>query len=258
MDGDFHRLTQVIGNLLSNAGKYTPAGGKIEVIAGVEEDRATVRVRDNGFGIPAEHIGKLFRMFSQIPEHRVRTGGGGLGIGLALARHLIERHRGTVGVRSEGLGKGSEFAIRLPVTSLPLPSAATSTDWSSTGTGSPRRVLVVDDNIDAATGLGMMLELQGHTIQTVHSASAALRAVESFAPDIVLLDIELPGMSGYEVARRIRSNGEGADITLIAVTGRGQLEDKEQATNAGFDAHLTKPVDLSVLATLITAQSFSA
>ncbi len=258
VDGDFDRLTQVIGNLLSNAAKYTPAGGKIELIAEVQDGRATVRVRDNGFGIPPERIGKLFRMFSQVPEHRARTGGGGLGIGLALARHLVELHRGSVGVKSEGLGKGSEFTIRLPVTSVPFPTQSETRDWSSTGTVLPRRVLVVDDNVDAADSLGMMLEIQGHTAQTVHDASAALEAVESFSPDVVLLDIELPGMSGYEVAKRIRSNGNGKNITLIALTGRGQQEDKDRARDAGFDEHLTKPVDVSVLTTLISAGSFSS
>ncbi len=254
VDGDFHRLTQVIGNLVSNAAKYTAPGGKIEVIAGVEEGRATVRVRDNGFGIPPERIGKLFRMFSQIPEHRARTGGGGLGIGLALSRHLVELHRGTIGAKSEGLGKGSEFIIRLPLTGRPLQRQPEKTDWYSTDT-TARRVLVVDDNVDAATSLAMMLELKGHTVQTVHDGSAALNAVQSFSPEVVLLDIELPDMSGYEVARQIRSNSGGKNITLIALTGRGQQDDKERAREAGFDEHFTKPVDISLLATLISAAS---
>ena len=254
VDGDFDRLTQVIGNLVNNAAKYTPPGGAIEVIAGVEEGRATVKVRDNGFGIPPERIGKLFRMFSQIPEHRARTGGGGLGIGLALSRRLIELHRGTIGAKSEGLGKGSEFNIRLPVTTNPLQRQPERADWYSTDTAG-RRVLIVDDNVDAADSLGMMLELKGHTIQTVHDGSAALRAIQSFSPDVVLLDIELPDMSGYEIARRIRSNGDGKSITLIALTGRGQQDDKDRAREAGFDEHFTKPVDISLLATLIGAGS---
>jgi len=256
VDGDFHRLTQVLGNLVNNAAKYTPPGGDIEVSATADEGRATVRVRDNGYGIPPERIGKLFRMFSQVPEHRARTGGGGLGIGLALSRHLIELHGGTVGAKSAGLGKGSEFTIRLPLTNLPLETHAEKVDPSSLDMA-PRRVLVVDDNVDAATALSMMFEMKGHTVRTVHDASAALQAVETFSPDVVLLDIELPGMSGYDIARRIRANG-GADVMLIALTGRGQQEDKDRARDAGFDEHLTKPVDISVLSMLISAGSVSS
>jgi CheY-like chemotaxis protein len=254
VDGDFHRLTQVIGNLVNNAAKYTAPGGKIEVVASVEEGRATVRVRDNGFGIPPERVGKLFRMFSQIPEHRARTGGGGLGIGLALSRHLVELHRGTIGAKSEGLGKGSEFIVRLPLAGRPLQRQPEKANWYSADT-TARRVLIVDDNVDAATSLGMMLELKGHTVQTVHDGVAALNAVQSFSPEVVLLDIELPDMSGYEIAKRIRSNGDGESITLIALTGRGQHDDKERAREAGFDEHFTKPVDVSLLAALISAGS---
>ena len=256
VDGDFHRLTQVIGNLLNNAAKYTPPGGKIEVTGGAEEGRATVRVRDNGFGIPPERVGKLFRMFSQIPEHRARTGGGGLGIGLALSRHLIELHRGSIGARSEGLGKGSEFTVRLPITSLPLQNQPEKEDWYSADTAG-RRVLVVDDNVDAASSLCMMLQLKGHTVQMVHDGSAALRAIQSFSPEVVLLDIELPDINGYEIAKRIRSKREGKSIVLIALTGRGQQDDKDRAREAGFDEHFTKPVDISLLATLIGAGAAS-
>jgi two-component system CheB/CheR fusion protein len=250
VNGDFDRLTQVVGNLINNAGKYTQPGGKIELSARVDDERAFVRVRDNGFGIPPDRVNKLFRMFSQVPEHRARAGGGGLGIGLALSRHLVELHGGTVAVASEGLGKGSEFTICLPLTTEALPAGDELADWDSTAMPQ-RRVLVVDDNVDAATSLSMMLRIRGHTVHTVHDASAALQSFGRFSPEIVLLDIELPGMTGYEVAQRIRSMDGGKEIVLIAVTGRGQKEDKERAIEAGFDEHLTKPVDTSLLATMI-------
>jgi CheY-like chemotaxis protein len=252
VDGDFDRLTQVIGNLVNNAARYTQPGGHIEVSADVVDSWVLVRVRDNGFGIPPERVGKLFRMFSQVPEHRARTGGGGLGIGLALSRHLVELHGGTIGVTSDGLGKGSEFTIRLPTTKRALLAEPEQPDWGSMRM-TLRRVLVVDDNVDAATTLSLMLQEKGHTVQTVHDAPAALNAVKSFSPDLVLLDIELPEMSGYEVAKRIRSMNGGQAMMLIAITGRGQQEDKKKALEAGFDEHLTKPVDTSVLATLISA-----
>ena len=211
-------------------------------------------VRDNGFGIPPERIGKLFRMFSQVPEHRARTGGGGLGIGLALSRHLVELHGGTISATSEGLGKGSKFTVSLPLTKGAVHAASEAPDWYSAEMPL-RRVLVVDDNVDAATSLGMMLEAKGHTVETVHDGKEALRAVKRFSPDVVLLDIELPEMSGYEVASRIRSMDGGTEMVLIALTGRGQRDDKEKAKDAGFDEHLTKPVDAALLATLISAGS---
>jgi CheY-like chemotaxis protein len=163
---------------------------------------------------------------------------------------LIELHGGTIGVTSEGLGKGSEFTIQLPLTTQALTSDDQPSDWDSTEMPL-RRVLVVDDNVDAATTLSMMLRSKGHTVQTVHDASAALRSFGRFAPQIVLLDIELPGMSGYEVAQRIRSMNGGKESVLVAITGRGQKEDKERAMEAGFDEHLTKPVDTSLLASVI-------
>ncbi len=249
VDGDPHRLTQVIGNL--NAGADSPPGSKIDVALKVEEGRVVVKVRDNGFGIPPERIGKLFRMFSQVPEHRARTGGGGLGIGLALSRHLVELHGGAINATSEGLGKGSLFTVSLPLTKRPLNEEyAPSPDWYSPDMPL-RRVLVVDDNVDAATSLSMMLEVKGHTVQTVHDAAEALIAIKDFSPDVVLLDIELPEISGYEVAKQIRLMDGGTDMVLIAITGRGQKEDKEKAMDAGFNEHLTKPVDTSLLATAI-------
>jgi CheY-like chemotaxis protein/two-component sensor histidine kinase len=252
VDGDPHRLTQVVGNLVNNAAKYSPAGSKVDVTVGVETERVVVTVRDNGFGIPPDRIGKLFRMFSQVPEHRARTGGGGLGIGLALSRHLVELHGGTIKVTSEGLGKGSKFSVTLPLTRGTLRAASEAPDWYSADMP-VRRVLVVDDNVDAATSLGLMLEAKGHTVEVVHDGKDALRAVKRFSPEVVLLDIELPEMSGYEVARRIRAMDGGADRVLIALTGRGQRDDKEKAKDAGFDEHLTKPVDVSLLVTLISA-----
>jgi CheY-like chemotaxis protein len=164
----------------------------------------------------------------------------------------MELHGGTIGVKSEGLGKGSEFSIRLPLTSLPPATDLEAEDWY-VSEPALRRVLVVDDNVDAAASLGMMLEVKGHTVQTVHDASEALKAVENFSPEVVLLDIELPGMSGYEVARRIRAMSNGNHLTLIAITGRGQQDDKQRAKEAGFDEHLTKPVDTGVLETLMSA-----
>ncbi len=254
VDGDSHRLTQVIGNLVNNAAKYSPAGSKIDVAVSVDDERVIVSVRDNGFGIPPERIGKLFRMFSQVPEHRARTGGGGLGIGLALSRHLVELHGGKIRAESDGLGKGSKFTVSLPLADGSVRAASEAPDWYSAEMPA-RRVLVVDDNVDAATSLGMMLEARGHTVETVYDGKEALRTVKRFSPNVVLLDIELPEMSGYEIARRIRSMEGGAEMVLIALTGRGQRDDKEQAKDAGFDEHLTKPVDAALLATLINAGS---
>jgi CheY-like chemotaxis protein len=209
---------------------------------------AFLRVRDTGLGIPNDQIEEIFNMFSQVPEHRARIGGGGLGIGLALARQLITMHGGSIEAKSEGLGRGSEFAVRLPLSRdaapEPLPKPVRVTAGSM-------RVLIVDDNVDAAESLGMALGLRGHVVRTAHNGSEALEAVKTFEPNAVLLDIGLPRMDGYEVARRLRAMPAVHPLFLVAVTGWGQPEDKARAKEAGFDEHLTKPVDVAVLAGLL-------
>ncbi|HEU4619805.1 MAG TPA: ATP-binding protein [Gammaproteobacteria bacterium] len=248
--GDFQRLTQVVANLLSNAAKYMEPGGTIEVRAEACEADVSVSVKDNGFGIPPDRLEDIFTMFSQVPEHRARIGGGGLGIGLALARQLVALHGGTLTAASEGLGHGSEFVLRLP-RSRTVGAASRSAApprAAAAARGAPsRRVLVVDDNVDAAESLKMVLELKGHDVHTVYDGAAALAAVERLRPECVLLDIGLPQLDGYEVARRIRAMPNGGRIRLFALTGWGQDEDKHRAREAGFDEHLTKPVDSSLL-----------
>jgi CheY-like chemotaxis protein len=246
--GDLERLTQIVGNLLSNAAKYTPPGGTIEVHAKSSEGHALLRVRDTGYGIPRERLEEVFEMFTQVPEHRTQIGGGGLGIGLALARRLAELHGGTLQAQSAGLGTGSEFSLRLPLSEA---RAAQPAPAARAAAPPPRRVLLVDDNADAADSLRLVLELQGHATEVAYDSASALLAVERFAPECVLLDIGLPIVDGYETARRIRTLPGGDAIRVIAITGWGQQEDKERALAAGFDAHLTKPVDSAALSALL-------
>lgn len=249
VNGDFERLTQVFANLLGNAVKYMAAGGVIRLTTQAEDGHAVVRVRDTGFGIPPDRIRSLFKLFSQIPEHRDGAGGG-LGIGLALSRRLVEMHGGTIEAKSEGLGHGSEFIVRLPVSRADVESSA-SVRRDSSG-GPVRRVLIVDDNVDAAEGLRMLLEMQGHSVEAAYDGPAALRRIEASSPDIVLLDLGLPGMDGVEVARRARALPHGDDMLLVAVTGWGQDEDRQRTGEAGFDLHLTKPVDGHQLASIFS------
>jgi PAS domain S-box-containing protein len=254
--GDFERLTQIVGNLLSNAAKYTPPGGTIEVRAQGRRGTALVSVRDTGFGIPKERLEEIFEMFTQVPEHRAHMGGGGLGIGLALSRRLAALHGGTLEAASAGLGRGSELTLRLPRIEAPAvqpaPAAPARNEPPLT-----RRVLVVDDNVDAADSLRLVLDLQGHVTAVAYDPASALAAVEPFAPDCVLLDIGLPGIDGYETARRIRALPGGHKLRLIAVTGWGQDEDKERARSSGFDAHLTKPVQAAAVSALLAARDSS-
>ncbi len=251
LDGDFQRLTQIVGNLLVNAAKYTDPGGMIEVRTEAVDGRARVRVCDTGFGIPRDRLEHVFDMFTQVPEHRERTGGGGLGIGLALSRQLVALHGGHIEALSEGLGTGSEFVVELPLARTPAVRAAV--DDRRAGRSPARRVLVVDDNVDAADSLCKLLELDGHDVRVAHGSRAALECVEAFAPDVVLLDIGLPELDGYEVARRIRAGARGPDVLLVALTGWAQDADKRRARDAGFDRHLTKPVDIGELEALIAA-----
>jgi two-component system, chemotaxis family, CheB/CheR fusion protein len=238
--GDHERLTEVFANLLSNAAKYTHPGGTIRVRSEVKGQHVVVAIRDNGYGIPPDRVEGIFTLFSQVPEHREHTGGGGLGIGLALARKLVEMHEGSIAVTSEGLGHGSEFVVRLPL--LRTAATAPAPDGPAAAPGRPRRVLVVEDNVDAAEGLRMLLELMGHVVRVVHDGASALQQVEAFRPEVALLDLGLPEMDGVELAGRLRALPGGDRLVLAAITGWGQDEDRQRTRAAGFDAHLVKPV----------------
>jgi signal transduction histidine kinase/CheY-like chemotaxis protein len=247
IEGDSVRLTQVFANLINNAAKYTDVGGHIWVEIGCQGSDAVVTVRDDGIGIAPEHLATVFDMFTQVNRSDRRTQGG-LGIGLTLVRSLVAVHRGSVIARSEGMGRGTTFEVRLPLVldrqpGLDKPRAL--------GSFPDCRVLVVDDNHDAGDMLGMLLTSLHATVRTVHSGPEALEIIDEFAPEVVLLDIGMPFMDGYEVARRIRSR-LGKRVRLIALTGWGQEEDIRRAERAGFDHHLVKPPDLEKLGQLLT------
>jgi PAS domain S-box-containing protein len=238
--GDAARLTQVLLNLLNNAAQYTPDGGRIGLSARREGHEAVISVSDNGIGLAAEHLPHIFDMFSQVQPALQRTHGG-LGVGLALARALAVLHGGAVDARSDGPGHGSEFELRLPLP--PQPPAAGPVDLVTPAVETAAwRVMVVDDNPDAAESLALLLELQGHEVRTAHDGPGAVALAREFRADLAIVDIGLPGLSGYEVARRIRAQDGGADMLLVALTGWGQAQDKQAAMDAGFDRHLTKPV----------------
>ncbi|WP_308602408.1 ATP-binding protein [Massilia sp. Dwa41.01b] len=247
VDADVTRLTQVVVNLLTNAAKYTPDGGAITLRAWCENGQAVVEVSDNGIGIPRHALDAVFGMFSQLKPALDRSKGG-LGIGLALVRGLLALHGGSVEAYSAGEGRGSTFTVRLPLVSTPQDCAAPAED---SGALAPRRILVVDDNADAAQTLAMFMELHGCTARAVHSAQDALMALDEFAPEVALFDIGLPDMNGYELARKARALPRGAGMLLIAATGWGQEADKRLAVEAGFDHHLTKPIDFDKLRSLL-------
>jgi PAS domain S-box-containing protein len=251
LDADPTRLTQIILNLLNNAVKYTPAGGTIRLAAERRGRHAVISVRDSGIGIPKEHLSSVFEMFSQLTPALQRSQGG-LGIGLSLVRGLVELHGGTVKADSAGPGLGSEFVVRLPACDTQeLPHAEAVPGLSARHAG--WRILVVDDNADAAESLAMLLTMQGHDLRMAGDGMAALALAESFAPRLVLLDIGLPRLNGYEVAARIRQAPWGRGMLLVAITGWGQAEDKKAAMAAGFDRHLTKPVDLAHLDAILAS-----
>jgi PAS domain S-box-containing protein len=247
--GDVHRLTQLLSNLLNNAARYTQEGGKITVRAGAEDRRAVLWVRDTGRGIAPDMIERIFDMFVQgrAPLQRV---GGGLGIGLALARKIAELHGGSLEAHSEGENRGSEFILRLP-----LLDAVQAPSQESARSGMhptvPRRILVVDDNVDAAMALHLLLKSLGHETCVAYDGAQALRMAAEFRPDIVLLDIGMPGLDGYEVARQLRQLRQGGELRIVAITGWGQESDRQKSQEAGFDLHLVKPVDYSGLARIL-------
>jgi PAS domain S-box-containing protein len=249
------RLEQVLCNLLNNAAKYTSEGGRIALTAAVEGRTVAFRVSDNGIGIAPDVLPSVFELFRQADRSLDRAEGG-LGIGLTLVRTLVALHSGTVEAHSAGIGLGSEFVVRLPLTAPSTNAAAapkprTPATAPVTAHDRRRRVLVVDDSTDSAESLARLLRRWGHEVHLAHDGPSALAAARSTAPEIVLLDIGLPGMDGYEVARQLRQDPERNGSVLVAVTGYGQAADRQQTRNAGFDQHLTKPVDPTLLRTLL-------
>ena len=240
--GDFARLMQCVGNVLTNAIKYTEPGGEISVRTSSDEENAYIEISDNGTGIAPELLSRVFDLFVQ-SERTLDRAQGGLGIGLAVVRRLVEMHGGEVCARSAGLGLGSTFEIRLPRIARPVNATAAAVSFKA----QPRRVLVVDDNVDAADSLSMLLTFQGHQTQVAYSAKEALLYVEAFRPDVGLLDLGLPEMNGYELATKLRAIPGLNGMRLSALTGYGQPEDYQRTRAAGFDDHLVKPIDLAKL-----------
>ncbi len=241
LQGDETRLAQVFSNLLNNAARYTEPGGTIELRATADEAGIEVTVTDDGIGITREMLPGIFDMFTQANTSLERAQAG-LGVGLALARRLVEMHGGTIHVSSAGLGRGSRFTVRLPLTqSAPAPAPAAEVPAERSASGC--RVLVVDDNQDFATSFAMILRDLGNEVRVEHEGIGGLRAAEAFQPAVAFLDIGLPGMSGYDLARKLRENQRNGSLVLVAVTGWGQETDKLRAAQAGFDHHLVKPID---------------
>jgi PAS domain S-box-containing protein len=251
LTADPARLAQVVGNLLNNACKFTDPGGQVWLTVLHEGPEVIIRVRDNGIGIADEQLPHLFQMFTQVDTSLERTRDG-LGIGLTLVKALSEMHGGRVAVRSEGLGRGSEFEVRLPALEQ-APRGREPVAESAPSSTAARRILIVDDNFDGADSLAMLLEEVGHETHQAHDGVAAIDAVDRLRPDAVLLDIGLPKLNGYEVCRRIREQPWGKDLTLIALTGWGQEEDRQRSQEAGFDTHLVKPVDHDLLMKLLSS-----
>jgi PAS domain S-box-containing protein len=260
VEGDALRLTQVLSNLLTNAAKYTEASGTIEIIGRRDGAEVELRVRDNGIGIAATMLPRVFELFTQ-ERQSIERARGGLGLGLSIVRSLITMHGGSVTANSAGHGKGSEFIVRLPASSDTLqadtPSRPRHARPTPPGT-IPLRVLLVDDNVDAAALLAATLECLGHETRVAHDGPSALAVVEGFTPDVAILDIGLPVMDGYELAGRLRARPELARARLIALTGYGQSSDRERSLAAGFDAHCVKPVQLSTLEALMVPTALGA
>ena len=251
LDADPARLAQVISNLLTNAYKFTDSGGRVWLTIERIGDEAVIRVRDTGIGVDVRDLPRLFDMFAQVDTSLERSRDG-LGIGLTLVKTLVELHGGGVEAHSDGLGRGSEFTVRLPVLAAaerPAPVPPPVEAIPTTG----RRVLIVDDNEDGAESLAMLLELGGHETHKAHDGLAAMEAAERLRPDALLLDIGLPKLNGYEVCSRIRKEPWGRDLLMVALTGWGQDEDRHRSREAGFDAHIVKPVDPGALLALLAS-----
>jgi CheY-like chemotaxis protein len=252
--GDATRLAQVLANLLNNAAKYTGEGGHITLTVVRQKDEAVLGVQDNGMGIPADLLPHIFGLFTQGDRSLARSEGG-LGVGLTLVKELVEMHGGRVEASSDGSGKGSAFVVRLPILQGEPLIQESEPDLCPTrpedGACPPRRVLVVDDSRDAVESLSLLLQLEGHEVQAAGDGPSALEAARDFQPQVVFLDIGLPGMDGYEVARRLREQPSLDSAVLVALTGYGQDDGRRRAREAGFDAHLVKPADPEALHRLL-------
>jgi signal transduction histidine kinase len=248
--GDQTRLSQVLSNLLNNAAKYTPEGGHISLMVSCEDAEVICRVCDDGVGIDPAMLPTIFDLFIQAEQSMDRAQGG-LGIGLTLARQLVDMHNGTLEATSPGPGHGSEFIVRLPLAAMTTERAPVRKVIPSCKPSSDLRILVVDDNKDAAQSLAMVLQVEGYKVCTANDGASALRAFTEFSPDAVFLDLGLPGMDGYTVARRLREQDPSTDLLLIAVTGYGSDVDKSRSRAAGFNHHLIKPVDFAELQRLL-------
>ena len=246
VEGDLTRLTQVLSNLLNNAVKYTEAGGQIKVAVTRLGEMTEIRVKDSGLGISAELLPRLFNLFTQADAttHRAQ---GGLGIGLALVRRLVEMHGGTVSADSSGVNCGSEFVMRLPLMARRAPRRSAISTSTERGPLVPRRILVADDNADSLESLALLLRCDGHEVYTAADGEEALEQAALCRPEIALLDIGMPKFDGVQVGRKIRAEAWGRAVTLIALTGWGQDSDRKRTQAAGFDAHLVKPLDLTAL-----------
>ncbi len=250
VDGDAVRLEQIVSNLLDNAAKYTNPGGRIAVSLTEQDGQAVLSVRDNGIGLATDALEHIFELFDQVDRSLSRSGGG-LGIGLTLVRRVLQLHHGTVEARSAGLGHGTEFIVRMPVSEQVMTQSLRPGSGTETGLPARRRnVLIVDDHVDAVETMQMLAQHWGHDVSIAHSGPEAIAAVETFHPEIALVDIGLPGISGYEVARALRKRHP--EMQLVAMTGHGRNEDRKAAYVAGFDAHLVKPLDLEELQTLMS------
>jgi CheY-like chemotaxis protein len=250
VEADRTRLAQVFANLLNNSAKFTPRGGHVWLTVEQEGSDVVVKVRDNGVGIPAGMLPKIFEMFTQGDRSLVQSQGG-LGIGQNLMRGLVEMHAGRVEVHSDGPGKGSEFVVRLPVLfSSDRGYSEDKDDWNRCS--SAYRILVVDDNVDSADSLSMLLELMGHDTRTAYDGLAAVETATAFRPNVILLDIGLPKLNGYDACRRIRERQWNETVVIIALTGWGNDEDKCRSKEAGFNFHMLKPVDPAALEKLMT------
>jgi CheY-like chemotaxis protein len=250
LDADPVRLAQVFSNLLNNAAKYSEPGGRISLVARQTGDELTVRVSDTGIGIEPGKLSQIFDMFVQLDasEQQVQSG---LGVGLTLVQRLIQMHGGTIEARSEGTGKGSEFVVRLPAPAQSTQVSLAATTISEARQTVRRRILVVDDNLDSAESMAMMLTLSGHEVATAHDGMEAVKLAAEFQPEVAFLDLGMPRLDGYEAARSIRQQSWGKEIVLVALTGWGQQEDKRRSREAGFDAHLVKPIDFGELEELV-------